>query len=187
LLHLIITLSKKPMRSILVLLLLTLALTNLKAQQNTTKNWPKEDQKKFALAKDLYNKGYYTSAFEKYTSLRATHPNDMHLKFVTGVCAIYINDKQTEAEVLLNEVKANEKDKKGIDYYLVLLYQKTYRFTKALELATTLLADTKLSEDDRADLERLAFFSKNGIKELEFPVDSKIESLGPLINSEYAE
>lgn len=175
------------MRSILVLLFLLGVLNTFRGQTNSTKSWPKEDQKKIELAKDLYNKGYYTSAFEKYTVLRAAHPDDLHLKFVTGVCAIYLTDKQEEAEALLTEVKEKEKDKKGIDYYLVLLYQKTYRFTKALELATQLLSDPKLSADDRADLERLAFFSKNGIKELEFPVDSKIESLGPLINSEYAE
>lgn len=175
------------MRSLFVLLLLIATFSNYKGQQNSTKSWPKNDQKIFEVARDLYNKGYYTSAFEKYTSLRATHPEDLHLKFVTGVCAIHINDKQTEAEALLTEVKEKQKDKKGIDYYLVLLYQKTYRFSKAFDLATQLLADTKLNEDDRADLERLAFFSKNGIKELEFPVDSKIESLGTIINSEFAE
>ncbi len=175
------------MRTLLSLLLIIGVFNSYKCQQNSTKNWPKEDQKLFATAKDLYNKGYYKSAYEKFTSLKSKHADDMHLKFVMGVCAININDKQSEAETLLTEVKAHDKNTKNIDYYLASLYHKTYRFTKALELANTLLANPKLSDDDKADLQRLAFFSKNGINELEFPVNSKIESLGSLINSEYAE
>lgn len=171
----------------LISLVLILGVLFAHSQEKNTKNWPKEDQKIFEAARSLYNKGYYNSAYEKYTFLKSTHAGDMYLKFVMGVCAIYINDKQTEAETLLNEVKENDKNTKGIDYYLVLLYHKTYRFTKALELANTLLSNPKLSAEDRADLERLAFFCKNGIKEVEFPVDSKIVNLGSSINTEYAE
>ena len=104
-----------------------------------------------------------------------------------GVCALYIHDKQPEAEKLLNEVKASDPASKNTDYYLVLLYHKTYRFSKAIELANTLLSDPKLPADDRASLERLVFYCKNGNTEIQFPVNSKIENLGPLINTEFAE
>lgn len=175
------------MRKLLSLVLVIIALSNLKGQQDNTKSWSKEDRKVFETAKDLYNKGYYNSAYEKYTSLKANHSNDMYLKYVMGICAIYINNKQPESETLLNEVKAHDKNTKNIDYYLALLYHKTYRFNKALELANTLLSNPKLPEEDRLSLERIAFYCKNGNNEIQFPVNATITNLGPLLNTEFAE
>lgn len=175
------------MRILISLFLIVGIVCNFNAQKDNTKSWPKEDRKVFETAKDLYNKGFYTSAYEKYTSLKTTHSNDLYLKYVMGICAIYINDKQTESENLLNEVKAADKNTPNIDYYLVLLYHKTYRFSKALELATKLLADPKISADDKQTLERISFYCKNGNNELQFPVNSKIENLGALVNTEFAE
>lgn len=167
--------------------LLIISTLSLSAQKDNSKDWPKEDRVLLETAKGLYNKGIYSPAYEKYTILKAKHPNDLYLKFVMGVCAIYIHNKQPEAETLLNEVKAGDPASKNIDYYLVLLYHKTYRFSKAIELANTLLSDPKLPEDDRTSLERIVFYCKNGNNEIQFPVNSKIESLGSLVNTEFAE
>ena len=175
------------MRSLITFLLILLAFCQINAQLDKTSKWPKEDKLIFESAKSQYNKGYFNAAYEKYTSLKAKHSDDIYLKYVMGICAIYINDKQEESEKLLNEVKSYDKNTKNIDYYIALLYHKTYRFSKSLELVNTLLSNPKLPAEDKADLERIAFFCRNGIKELEFPVPGKIENLGKGINSEYAE
>ncbi len=175
------------MRTLLSFILILGVVCDFKGQKDNTKSWPKEDRKVFEIAKEHYNKGFYTSAYEKYNSLKANHSSDLYLKYVMGICAIYINDKQSESETLLTEVKANNKNFKNIDYYFVLLYHKTYRFSKALELANTLLKDPKLSEEDKATLERIAFYCKNGNAEIEFPVNATITNLGPLLNTEFAE
>lgn len=176
------------MRSIILCLILFFGLlSDFCAQQDRTKDWLKEDRQVFNAARDLYNKGYYNSAYRKYISLKTKYESDAYLKFATGVCAIYINDKQKEAETLLNEVKAMEPNSTNIDYYLVLLYHKTYRFSKAIELASALLTNPKVTEDDKASLERIVFYCKNGNKELQFPVNARIENLGALLNSEFAE
>jgi hypothetical protein len=175
------------MRSLITFLLVLLAFCQINAQLDKTSKWPKEDKLIFESAKSQYNKGYFNAAYEKYTSLKAKHGDDIYLKYVMGICAIYINDKQEESEKLLNEVKAYDKNTRNIDYYIALLYHKTYRFTKSLELINTLLSNPKLPAEDKAELERIAFFCRNGIKELEFPVPGKIENLGKGINSEYAE
>jgi hypothetical protein len=175
------------MRFLITFLIIFSTFSEFNAQLDKTSKWPKEDRIFFESAKNQYNKGYFNPAYEKYTSLKAKHPDDMYLKYVMGICAIYIHDKQEESEKLLNEVKAYDKNTPNIDYYLALLYHKTYRFTKSLELINSLLSDPKLPAEDKADLERIAFFCKNGIKELEFPVRGKIENLGNGINSEYAE
>lgn len=175
------------MKKIIYLFLLLAAFTPFLAQQGNTKGWPPEDQKTFEKANALFNKKIYGSAYEKYKSLIPSHEKDIFLKYVTGICAVYLNDKQEEAESLLNEVKAKDKKAKDIDYYFALLYHKTYQFDKALELANGLLTNPKITPEDKAELERLLFFSKNGKELYQNPVDVKIQSLGAPVNTEFAE
>lgn len=160
---------------------------NIKCQEGSTQDWSKQDQKIFESATELFNKHYYGLAYDKYVSLEANHKDDMFLKFVRGVCAVYINGKHKEAERLLTEVKKNDPRAEGIDYYLALLYHKSYRFDKALELTNSMLSDKNLNKGDREDLERIAFYSKNGKNEVQYPLECLIENLDVPLNSEYAE
>lgn len=176
--------SMKKTTAFAILLLLCLRII---AQQGNTKGWPQEDQKTFESANKLFNKKYYNAAYEKYKSLIPNHEKDVFLKFVTGVCAVHINDKLDEAELFFNEVKTQDKKNKDIDYYFALLYHKTYQFDKALELANGLLTNPKITPEDKTELERLVFFSKNGKEICQTPVETKIENLGSPINTENAE
>lgn len=172
----------------LLFLLLLISYSNLFfSQEANTKGWSPEDKKTFDAASKLFNKKFYDAAYDKYKSLLTTHENDIFLKYVTAICAIYLNDNNNEAEGLLNEVKAKDKKAKDVDYYFALLYHKTYQFDKAIELASGLLTNPKLSPEDKAELERLVFFSKNGKELYQNPVDTKIENLGSPINTENAE
>ncbi len=175
------------MKKLIILILFIGSFTKINCQEGSTQDWSAQDQKTFEAATELFNKHYYESAYEKYVSLQANHENDLFLKFVRGVCAVYINNKHKEAEKLLLEVKKNNSSAENIDYYLALLYHKSYRFDKALELINGLLTNPNLSKEDRVDLERIAFFSKNGKNEIQYPFETMIESLGSQLNSEYAE
>lgn len=175
------------MKKLIYLVLFFAFLKNSNAQDAQTKSWSAEDKKTFEAANKLFNKRFYSQAYEKYKSLFVSHENDIFLKFVTGVSAVYLNDKHDEAETLLNEVKAKDKKNKDVDYYLALLYHKTYQFDKALELANALLTNPKITPEDKAELERLVFFSKNGKELYQTPVEAKIENLGSPINTENAE
>lgn len=157
------------------------------AQQSNTKDWSFDDKKTFESANTLFNKKFYADAYDKYKALLATHDKEIFLKFVTGVCAVFLNDKHEEAESLLNEVKAKDKKNKDVDYYFALLYHKTYQFDKSLELANALLTNKKITPEDKAELERLVFFSNNGKEIYQNPVDAKIQNIGSPINTENAE
>jgi hypothetical protein len=175
------------MKKLFFLVLVIGSINISKGQEGSTQDWSKEDQRTFESATELFNKRYYESAYEKYVSLTPNHANDMFLKFVRGVCAVYINGKHKEAEKLLTEVKKNDVRAEGIDYYLALLYHKSYRFDKALELTTSLLSNPNLTKEDRIDLERIAFYSRNGKNEIQYPLECLIENLGSPLNTEYAE
>lgn len=174
-------------KKVIILILLIGTWHIIKSQEGSTQDWNPADQKTFEAATELFNKRYYGSAYEKYVSLTPNHQDDIFLKFVRGVCAVYIPNKQKEAEKLLVEVKKADTRAEGIDYYLCLLYHKSYRFDKALALANAMLADPNLTKEDRIDIERIAFFSKNGKNEIQYPFETLIEPLGTEINTEYAE
>lgn len=174
------------MKKIITLILLIGSFNITRSQEGSTQDWSKEDQRTFESATELFNKHYYESAYEKYVSLQPRHEDDLFLKFVRGVCAVYISGKHKEAEKLLLEVKKNNSNAENIDYYLALLFHKSYRFDKALEITNALLSNPNLTKEDRADLERVAFFSKNGKNEIQYPFETMIEPLSG-VNSEYAE
>lgn len=175
------------LKKLFAFLFILFIFNNIKSQEGSTQDWSKEDQKIFESATELFNKHYYDAAYEKYVSLQPRHENDLFLKFVRGVCAVYINNKHKEAEKLLMEVKKNSPAAENIDYYLALLFHKSYRFDKALELTNGLLTNKNLSKEDRFDLERVAFFSKNGKNEIQYPLECFIENMSAPLNSEYAE
>jgi outer membrane biosynthesis protein TonB len=175
------------MRKVIILMFIIGSWNILISQEGSTQDWSKEDQRTFESATELFNKRYYESAYEKYVSLTPNHADDMFLKFVRGVCGVYINGKHKEAEKLLTEVKKNDPRAEGIDYYLALLYHKSYRFDKALELTASLLSNPSLTKEDKIDLERIAFYSRNGKNEIQYPLECLIENLGSPLNSEYAE
>ena len=175
------------MKKLFTFLFILCIFNSIKSQEGSTQDWSKEDQKIFESATELFNKHYYDAAYEKYVSLQPKHADDLFLKFVRGVCAVYINNKHKEAEKLLMEVKKNSPAAENIDYYLALLYHKSYRFDKALELTNGLLSNKNLTKEDRSDLERIAFFSKNGKNEIQYPLECFIENLGTPLNGEYAE
>jgi tetratricopeptide (TPR) repeat protein len=175
------------MKKIVYIIALLTYFNTFFAQDGRTKDWSFDDKKTFESANALFNKKYYTDAYEKYKSLFPNHEKDIFLKFVTGVCAVYMTDKSEEAEALLTEVKEKDKKNKDVDYYFALLYHRTYQFDKSTELANALLTNKKITPEDKAELERLVFFSKNGKEVYQNPVESKIENLGSPINTENAE
>ncbi len=176
-------------KKLLIVLLIITCFNVTKGQEINTSGWSKEDQKIFETANKLFNKKYYESAYEKYAALQTNHEKDLFLKFVRGVCGVYITNKHKEAERLLSDVKKNDKKAEGVDYYLALLYHKSYLFDKALGLASAQLKNPKLSKEDRADLEQLVTYCKNGKQEIQYPFETMIEPVSKVVNSadeEYA-
>jgi len=104
------------MKKLFTFLILLSTFNTINSQEGSTQDWSKEDQKIFESATELFNKHYYDAAYEKYLSLHSRHENDLFLKFVRGVCAVYINNKHKEAEKLLKEVKKNSLVPENIEY-----------------------------------------------------------------------
>lgn len=175
------------MKKIITLFLALVCSINLYSQKNLGKNWPAEEQKKLKSADVLMENSFHKTAYARYTELLTLHPNELYLKYKLGVCGLYINEKHKDALQYLNDVYAADKKAMDIEYYLAVLYHRTYQFEKSIELSNKLLADKKLNPKDRPGLEELIKNSQNGKILVEKPNAVKIENIGANINTDASE
>jgi len=175
------------MKRIITLFLAILVVSGLSAQKTIGKNWSAEDQKKLKSASVLMENSFYKTAWARYTELLTSHPEELYLKYKLGLCGLYINEKHKEALQYLTDVYAADKKAMDIEFYLAVLYHRTYQFDKSIELANKLLADKKLNPKDKGGIEELIKHSKNGQLLVQKPNDVRIENIGATINTEASE
>src|SRR5688572_26619636 len=125
------------MKTRFVYLFLCLSLSCI-AQQDYNE-WPKEEQKKLENAKYLMDDKLYLLAHERFDALLKLHPDNTYVKYLTGICAIYLTDKRDEAAKYLAEVKTANSKAVDLDYYYAIFYHRNYEFDKCTELATKLI------------------------------------------------
>lgn len=171
------------MNKIFLLLLLPFALFSQK--EGVYKD--KEDQNLFDSGKSLFEEKIYPVAYEHYSAVLARHPNDLYLKYLTGICGVFVNDKHDEGLAYLMEVKAKNPKVADLDYYLALMYHKTYRFDTCIALATSLLAKPGLSQEFKANLERVIYNCQNAKELLAVRPNASTQNLGSPPNTEGAE
>ncbi|HWY11527.1 MAG TPA: tetratricopeptide repeat protein, partial [Bacteroidia bacterium] len=159
----------------------------LLSQKDNTDNWPKEEKNLFESANALYEEKIYNIAYERFTDLLKKHPNDLYLKYLTGICGIYNSDKYDEALSYLNEVYSKNKKAADIDYYLAHLYHRTQQFDKSIEIANKLLKDPKLNSSQNFELQQLINYCNNGKTFTENPLSVNIQNIGNPPNSEASE
>lgn len=159
----------------------------INAQEIDVSKWPRPQQKYFESANVFYEEKLYAFAYERYDSLLRLHPNDLYLKYLTGICAIYISDKHKVAEKYLNDVKIRDKKAIDLDYYYAILYHKTYQFEKSKELIASLLKNGKLKNDQIKTLKLTDKYNDNALTLVSNPVKVNIQNVGAPLNSNAAE
>ncbi len=175
------------MKKIIISTIILLSCFVLNAQEIDVSNWPRPQQKYFESANVFYEEKLYAFAYERYDSLLKLHPKDLYLKYLTGICAIYISDKHKVAEKYLNEVKQRDKKAVDLDYYFALLYHKTYQFEKSKELIASLLNNGKLKNDQIKTLKLTDKYNENALTLVSNPVKVNIQNVGSPLNSRAAE
>lgn len=175
------------MKRVVTLFLALVCAFSLQAQKSLGKSWPADDQKKLKSAQVLMENGFHKTAYTRYTELLKLHPEELYLKYKLGVCGLYIDEKHKEALQYLTDVYAADKKAMDIEFYMAVLYHRTYQFDKSIELANKLLSDKKLNPKDKPGIEQLIIHSQNGQILVQKPNDVKIENIGATINTEASE
>ncbi len=173
-------------KKLFILILCTLTFSFL-AQESGVDNWPREDKKLFESGQSLFEDKLYGLAYDRFSELSKKHPEDIYVKYYTGICGIFISDKHDEAKTILNVVYSKDKKVPDIDFYFALLYHKTNEFDKSIELANKLLAANKLKGDQAKTLKRLIENCNNAKELVEKPLKINIENIGSPPNSKGAE
>jgi len=146
-----------------------------------------EEQRLFDSGKNLFEEKMYPVAYEHFSAVLVNHPDDMYLKYLTGICGIYVSSKHDEGMGYLMEVKAKNPKVADLDYYMALLYHKTYKFDTCIEIATRLMAKPGLSSEFRHNLERVIDNCKNGKELMAMRPDVPVQNIGGPPNTEGAE
>ncbi len=175
------------LKKILPFFIVFLFNTNCFAQKQDLSKLSKEEKKEFEIANALFIDKQYTAACPHLKPILAAHTDDLNLKYMVGVCGIYVHNIHEEALSYLEEVKSKNPKTKNIDLYLALLLHKNYKFEKAIELATQLLSNSKIDADQKNALQQVILYSNNGKILLQNPIDARIQNLGSPPNSEAAE
>lgn len=144
----------------------------------------REDQKQFESGKLLMEERLHSLAYEHFNKLLVRHPRDLYIKYLTGICGIYINSKHEEAFNYLSEVKLQNPKAADIDYYIALLYHRTYKFSECIELASSLLENPETDSTQRKRLNEVIEHSKNGLSLISHKTNARITNLGAGLNSE---
>ncbi|MGZ4037473.1 MAG: hypothetical protein ACXVPQ_06565, partial [Bacteroidia bacterium] len=147
----------------------------------------KDEKKIFESGKGLYEEKLYSLAYERFKFVLEKHPDDLYVRYLTGICGVFISDKHDEALAYLTEVKEKNKKAADIDYYFALLYHKMYQFDKSIELCNKLLENPKLKPDQRNQLKQVIENCNNAKVLVATPVAAKIENIGSPPNTEAAE
>lgn len=177
----------KTMKKLFCLVLIALTPSFIQAQKADSKGWPDDEQKTLLSANNLFDNRTFFLAYDKYKSLLDKHPNDIFLKYKTGICCVYISGKHEEALPYLDDVQKADKKAVNIDYYLALAYHRTYQFDRSLELASALLSNSKTDPALKQSLTNLINYNKNGKELIQNPLSVKIDNVGAPPNSEGAE
>lgn len=165
------------------ILFLILTGASLIAQPEATK----DEKLVFESGKGLYEDKLYSLAYERFKKVLEKHPDDLYVKYLTGVCGVFISDKHEEALAFLTEVKQKNKKAADIDYYFALLYHRMYQFDKSIELCNKLLENPKLNPEQRAQLKQTVENCNNGKMLVQSPVQARIENIGSPPNTDAAE
>jgi tetratricopeptide (TPR) repeat protein len=147
-----------------------------------------DEQKLFESGKGLFEEHLYPLAYDHFKKVADKHPDDLYLKYLMGICNIFISDKHEEAMTLLTEVQQKNKKAADLDYYFAFLYHKMGEFDRSIEQSTKVMADAKLDPEKKKALKHLidncnnAKIIMNTIKDV-----VKIGNMGSPPNTDAAE
>ncbi|MCX6295968.1 MAG: tetratricopeptide repeat protein, partial [Bacteroidetes bacterium] len=131
----------------------------------------------------MFEEENYLLALPIFDKLQQNHPNELYLKYVTGICGLYRSDMHEKALEYLSIVYSKNKNAAGIKYDLARAYHYNNRFDEALAMLDDFLKDKKNTEKERKEAQQLIEYCNNAKILVAAPVDAKIENIGDIVNT----
>ncbi|MDE5421426.1 hypothetical protein L3073_04325 [Ancylomarina sp. DW003] len=184
--------STQLLRTILFFIIIAIGVNNSFANNSFSTADKTSKRKKMKMAKTYFaNKNYGEAAPVLYDLLLLDRKN-ADLNNMLGVCYYNLESEKEKSTEYLEKAIRYTKSKNNIPlvyyYNLGKSYHINYQFSKAIRTYTNLLNLVPRNDVQYiAEIEREIEVCRNAIQLTENPVNIKIENLGNLINTEYAE
>lgn len=175
------------MRKSILILCIAIKGLSLSSQERAQPIRSREDQKLFESGQAFFQEKLYGLAYERFSALSAKFPDDSYVKYLTGICGVFITDKREASKDILDEIYAQNKKTPDIEYYLAILNHKLGEYDKSIELSNKLLTTTRLKNDQVVTLKRLIENCINAKDLVSKPLNVSITNIGSPPNSKAAE
>jgi len=140
---------------------------------------------KMELAKQKLYAGQYIGALNLYKEVLQKNPEDAKVLHYVGFCQFQLQ-KYNEAEESFKKAIATNKDVKPETHLLLgKIYLHDVKIDEALAEFNTYKSTAKPKESEYEEVDVYVAHCNNAKKYMAEPVDTKVENLGPAINSKY--
>ncbi|MBL7888782.1 MAG: PD40 domain-containing protein [Bacteroidia bacterium] len=159
-------------------------ISSLFAQGNMkTRKWRSTELDSLTKAQTLFEEENFVMALPIFEALHNSHPKELYLKYVYGICGLYRSDMHEKSLQMLSEVYEKNKKAADIEYDLARANHFNYKFDEAILLVEKYLKGKKLTEAQRKAGEQLINYCNNAKMLVAAPVDAKIENIGDIVNT----
>jgi Tol biopolymer transport system component len=174
------TFQMRPLTTLLALLFLV-SIGNFSAKAQLLGG---PDKIKMMQAKASMTEEDFNGALRIYRVLYTDHGTDAMLNYRMAECYIALNEGQDALSYLQKAREANAGIDKDLEYNTALAYRMIREQEKAITHLDAYLANDKLAKFDREKAEELKAKCQATIDMMANPVDVKITSAGPGINTD---
>ena len=184
--------STQLLRTLLFIIILSIGASSSFANTSLPKNDKRSIRKKTRLAKTYFVNRNYNDAAPVLYDLLLLDRRNTELNNMLGVCYFHLESEKEKSTEYLEKAIRYTKSKNNIPliyyYNLGKSYHVNYQFRKAIRTYNNLLNLIPREDSEYiANIEHEIDICKNAIDLTENPVNIKVENLGNLINTEYAE
>jgi hypothetical protein len=148
-----------------------------------TRKWRKTELDTLSKAQAMFEEQNYIMALPLYEKLQQSHPKEVYLKYVLGICGLYRSDMHERSLEMLLQVYDKNKKAADIEYDVARAYHYNYKFDEALAMIDKYLSKKNLTEEKKKNAALLADYCRNGKTLVASPVDAQIENIGEIVNT----
>ena len=131
---------------------------------NRTTKWRTTELDTLTVAQTMFDDQNFVLALPYLSELQKNHPKEGFLKYMTGICCLFKEDRHKDGLVFLLEVYKDNKRAEDIEFYLALAYHYNDKFVEAVIMADKYLDRKQLTKPQRRSAEKLIEYCKTGQK-----------------------
>lgn len=164
------------MKTKLLMMFMILLVSDIFSQTTNNKaKWRSTEMDTLTVAQTMFDDQNFVMALPYLSELQKNHPKEGFLKYMTGICCLFKEDRQKDGLAYLLEIYKDNKRAEDIEFYLALAYHYNDKFVEAVIMADKYLDRKKLTKPQRRSAEKLIEYCKMGQKMVPSADEGKLD------------